>query len=1026
MGKIILASIVIPVFNQCDYTIKCIKSLVENIDVSYFDRQNADYELIVVDNASTDNTKEFLQTINGTVKIITNSENLGYLKACNLGVKKADGKYIVLLNNDTIIKPNWLENLIDFMQDNPLAGACGSKILTKDGKIQEAGGVVLNNASSLSFGIGKDADNIYCNKICEVDYCSSTSLCIRKNLWDRLGGFDEESYSPTYYEDIDLCFAIRKEGYKVYYNPKSELYHYKNINATNILRHKNAFASKWNEELKKHLPYYLKPTSQDRNILLNPLYQQNLNNKKKLLVYFGYSLFPISSGAHARILDVIQEFIKIGYTVTLVSTDLYDINNSNKSQVQKLCSNYQINSIIHSSNDYESDYKIGIDWKRVNSPELKIHFKDIYNHLKPDVVIINYAYDADVIDLNFCKNSVNIIDMLDCITVSNMIMDHTKAGIDYIKKNIKFNNPSDILKNLQKSKYHDLFNIEYFNNQNFKVKQNELDVYNQFDITLAISKKEQELVNKNNTNKNALFIPQAFEPRNTKNTYSDDPIFIIGPSSLNLQGYLFFALKVLPLILNEEPNFKLKVFGKAATSYPKVDRIELVGFVENLDDIYRNACFSISPLLAGTGQQIKIVESLSYGVPVIMLDCLKDSAPVTHNIDSLIAKDEFEFAQFCLKLYRDRKFASTLGVNAKETTKKLLNEKVKYFNNLFKIIDEKKCLKENNKNNKNIEVISLPLVSIVVPVYNKAKYLPETIQSIANQDYNNIELIIVNDGSKDNSLEVARNEIKKYPNYNMTVYTKENLGVAHTRNYGFFRAKGDYLMNFDGDDILCPQYISKCIEQLERTKSDVCFTNLELFGNETSSWIPSEYNKEIIKFENTIPAGALFRNILFAFTKGQKVALGFGEDWEFWVNMSRFNIKVTRVNELLYRYRVIDDGIMGTFIKDSYNDTLIQVMFNNADIYKLADVLKMIDYIPKMKEKSLESINKLCKLHPYEWYPYFINGVLSEANGEYEKAIEFYNLSSTLSNNNNILPLLRWGYLTKTHKISIAQEEKFN
>ena len=132
--------------------------------------------------------------------------------------------------------------------------------------------------------------------------------------------------------------------------------------------------------------------------------------------------------------------------------------------------------------------------------------------------------------------------------------------------------------------------------------------------------------------------------------------------------------------------------------------------------------------------------------------------------------------------------------------------------------------------------------------------------------------------------------------------------------------------------------------------------------------------------------------------------------------MSRFNIKVVRVNEMLYRYRVIDDGIMGTFIKDSYNDTLIQVMFNNADIYNLAEILRMIDFIPKMKEKSLESINKLCKLHPYEWYPYFINGVISEAKGENEKAIKLYNLSSNLSNNNNTLPLLRWAYLTKKSK----------
>ncbi len=94
MQKQILASIIIPVYNKCDYTKHCLESLVENISESYFDRLNADFEVIIVDNASTDKTKDFLKTINGTIKIITNDTNLGFSKACNLGAKNAEGKYI--------------------------------------------------------------------------------------------------------------------------------------------------------------------------------------------------------------------------------------------------------------------------------------------------------------------------------------------------------------------------------------------------------------------------------------------------------------------------------------------------------------------------------------------------------------------------------------------------------------------------------------------------------------------------------------------------------------------------------------------------------------------------------------------------------------------------------------------------------------------------------------------------------------------------------------------------------------------
>lgn len=751
----------------------------------------------------------------------------------------------------------------------------------------------------------------------------------------------------------------------------------------------------------------------DSHILNNN--DENSKFSKRVLIYFGYALLPITSGAHARILDIAKEFIKNGYEVALATTNLYDIKNYKPQLIKKLWTDYHIKCYIHLANDVEADYCVGIKWKRVNSPQLKNHFKQVYETFKPDIVIMNYAYDADVIDLNFCKDSVNIIDMLDPISISNKIMDYTQKCVNFIKKD--FHNPK-ILDKIKNSKYYDFLDTTYNNHQPNAIDDDELNIYNSYDITIAISKKEQDYINAHNTNKNAIFIPQFFEPNKITSSCLDAPIFIVGSAPLNLQAYLFFALKVLPIILKFEPNFKLKVFGKASLKYPRFKGIELVGYVENLDDIYKNACFSISPLLAGTGQQIKIVESLSYGVPVIMLDCLKDSAPIENAKEGFIARNELEFATYCIALFRDRTLAKFLGANAHKKTKSLLNEKQKYFNNLLSLIEKKKIEKtsmQNENNTSRIKVVTMPLVSIIMPVYNKAKFLQESIQSVAKQEYPNIELIIVNDGSKDNSYEVSLNEIKKYKNHNMQVFTKENLGVAHTRNYGFFRAKGDYLMNFDADDILCPSYVSKLVLTLENTHTDVCFSNLEMFGNEVSKWIPNDYSQERIKYENTIPASAIFRNILFALTKGQKVSLGFGEDWEFWVNMSRFGIKVSRVNEELYRYRVIDDGIMGTYIKDSYDDTLIQVLLNDSDLYSTSDVFKTIHKVPNMKEKSLESINRLGKLHPYEWYPYFIKGILAEADGDYQKASKYYNLSANLTNNHNWLPLIRWSYLTRSN-----------
>ncbi|MGI6680211.1 MAG: glycosyltransferase [Bdellovibrionota bacterium] len=1029
MSKNILASIVIPVYNKVEYTKECIETLVRNVSPIYFNNKNADYELIVVDNASTDGTEDFLRSIGGSFKYIRNKENLGFSKACNIGAKAAIGKYVVLLNNDTHVPPLWLENLIDFMEATPDAGACGSKLVHGDGGTQEAGGIMFRDGTALNFGEYEDPNSYKINQVCEVDYCSGASLCVRKDLWDKMGGLDEETFSPAYYEDSDLCFQVRKQGYKVYYVPTSILKHFGNVTsasmpnnflAENMKRNKERFVNKWKDELSKHLEYKEQalPT-QDRNVLLDPIFQKNFNANKKLLMYFSFSLLPISSGVQARVFDIIQAFQKIGFEVNYVSSNLYDERNNDETLPNKLLVNYGIKSFIHKADKSDDCYKRGIGWKRTYAPSLKAYFKDVYNEIKPDVVVVNYAYDADVIDLNLCKNSVNIIDMNDALTISNSIMDYTNVAVEALKNS--FGKPN-ILNIIKESKFNDFLDIDFIHHQKKTMDQEELDVYDTFDITLAISKKEEDMVTEGSKNKNAFFLPQIFKPKDITSSYADYPIFIVGPSALNTQAYLFFALKVLPLILKEEPNFKLKVFGKASLNYQKFDGIELMGFVENLDDIYKNAPFAISPLLSGTGQQIKVVESMAYGVPVVMFDCLQESAPITSGKEGFIAKDEYDFAKYCLKLFNDRKLAFELGQNAKEKTGLLYNEKKKYYSDLYYLIEEKKAEKlnsisSNSKFTTEIKVIDAPLVSVIMPAYNKAKYLKESIESVMLQDYPNVELIIVNDGSTDNSLSVLESEIKKYPHKNIRLYSKDNLGVAHTRNYGFFRAKGDYFMNFDADDILQASYISKCIRQLEKDNADVCFSDLELFGNKTSEWIPSDYSPQGIRYENSIPSSAIFKSIFYTLTKGQKVALGFSEDWEFWVNMSRYGIKVTRVREKLFRYRVIDDGIAETYINNAYNDTLLQVVLNNADLYLVSDVIKCQGLIPYMKPKAIESIYRLNKKHPSEWYPYFVIGVLEESKNNMDKALKCYSLASKLSYNSNIVPLMRWAYLKRTFEL---------
>ena len=133
----VIASIIIPVFNNAILTQHCLLSIVRNTDPTYFNINKYDYEIIIVDNASTDETADMLKSVKGNIKVISNAVNQGFSIACNQGADIAQGKYLILLNNDTQVCPGWLENLIRFAEENEKVGAVGSKLLYPNGTLKK-------------------------------------------------------------------------------------------------------------------------------------------------------------------------------------------------------------------------------------------------------------------------------------------------------------------------------------------------------------------------------------------------------------------------------------------------------------------------------------------------------------------------------------------------------------------------------------------------------------------------------------------------------------------------------------------------------------------------------------------------------------------------------------------------------------------------------------------------------------------------------------------------------------------------
>lgn len=607
-----LVSIIIPVFNQIEFTYRCLVSIQKYTN-------NVPYEVIIGDDLSFDGTK-YLEGYVNNINVCRNNENTGFLLNCNNAAKQARGKYILFLNNDTEVTENWLSSLVDLIESDETIGMVGSKFVYPNGILQEAGGIILSDGSGRNFGRNDDPTKSQYNYVRDVDYISGASIMISQKLWKQIGGFDER-YIPAYCEDSDLAFEVRKAGYRVVYQPKSVVIHYEGIsngidvNNTSGLKHyqvkNNAqLKEKWKDVLKEQP----KPSINNDDFKL----RDRIKDKGMILVVDHYVPEYDKDAGSRTTFQYLKMFVEEGYTVKFLPDNFYQ--------------NEPYSSVLE---------QMGIEV--LYGPE---YANDIFSWLDKNKDNIDFVY----------LNRPNIA---------------TKY-IDYFKKNIniKIIYYGHDLHFLRERREYELTGNKdkLINSNNFK--EIEFAIMKKSDCVYYPSYVEEEAIKKIDPSINVKAInAYLFDDIDLKKEYNFQNrkgIMFVGGfnHTPNVDGVKWFMEKVYPII-KEKKNIPFIIAGSNPPQLIKDyanEEITVTGFIsdEKLAEIYENSRIVVAPLRYGAGIKGKVVEAMSKGMPIVTTSIGAEGLANTENI-LMVEDDPQKLAETILNLYDDEERLNTIS-----------------------------------------------------------------------------------------------------------------------------------------------------------------------------------------------------------------------------------------------------------------------------------------------------------------------------------------------------------------------------
>jgi O-antigen biosynthesis protein len=594
-----LVSVIVPTYGQLPFTLRCLASIAEY-------PPGLPIEVIVIDDAWNEPEAALLKAVRG-IRLVRNPTNLGFLHSCNKAAALAKGRYLLFLNNDTQVLDGWLEPMVALFRQRPDTGAVGAKLLYPDGRLQEAGGIVWQDASGWNFGRLEDPARPEYNYVREVDYCSGAALMVERTIFAGLGGFDQR-YAPAYFEDTDLCFRLRRLGLKTLYQPAARVVHHEGVSHgrdTGVgiksyqVKNRRTFVDVWADVLAtQHYPngqhvFRARDRSKDRKVVL---------------VIDHYVPAPDRDAGSRAMMACLDALLQADFIVK-----------------------FWPHNLSYSPGYTEALQAMGIEV--FHGPEqapFKTWIKAFGREL--DTILVSRPDVADAF-----------------ITP---IRRHCRARVIYYGHDLHFRRMALQAKVMQDDRLLGLAE---------QMREREYAIWRQADLSLYLSEEEAGIASALQPDARiGWVVPYCFDTFAAVRAApaGQEIVFVAGfGHPPNEDAVVWFATKILPLIHAQVPAAHLSIIGSNPTARVQAlagDSIKMFANVTDaeLQAAYERARVAVVPLRCGAGVKLKVVEALRAGVPLVTTPVGAQGLPGLSRV-ARVEDDATLFAQAVAALLRD-------------------------------------------------------------------------------------------------------------------------------------------------------------------------------------------------------------------------------------------------------------------------------------------------------------------------------------------------------------------------------------